>query len=76
MNNKTILVPLPKSQNSFKRQSNFELLRIVLMLLITANHFAGHTSFSFEDHASLNYLFDLYMRFWGKGCVNAFVLIS
>ncbi|MDE7454660.1 MAG: acyltransferase [Clostridia bacterium] len=59
-----------------KRQSNFELLRILCMLMIVAHHLAVHGSYPFTENAVIN---DYIIRFFtigGKIGVNIFVLIS
>lgn len=57
------------------RQSNFELLRIVCMILIIAHHFSVHSIIP-ENISRLNrFIFDVF-AIGGKVAVNVFVLIS
>ncbi len=62
---------LPKS-----RESNFELLRIVSMLLIIAHHYSVHGAFSFENDLLLNRFVVQMLSLGGKLGVNLFVLIT
>lgn len=58
------------------RQSNFELLRIISMLMIIAVHFVGHSGFSGVTDITAN---TVYIRFLAGGAqigVNIFFLIS
>ena len=60
-----------------KRQSNFELLRIVAMVMIVAHHFAIHGDFVFAGtEASVNQVWLSFLTLGGKLGVNLFVLIS
>lgn len=59
-----------------KRLSNFELLRIVSMLIIIAYHYAVHGKFSFDNITSFNYFWIQFLSLWGKLGVNCFVLIT
>lgn len=66
-----------QTDRQITRQSNFELLRIVAMVMIVFHHFAFHGGFKF-DSTTLSI-----PRFWfnfiimgGKTGVNIFVLIS
>ena len=60
-----------------KRDSNLELLRIIMMILIVAHHFAHHGGFSFSsDTVSLNRLWIQFITIGGKLGVDVFVLIS
>ena len=66
-----------QTDRQITRQSNFELLRIVAMVIIVFHHFAVHGGFKF-DSTTLSI-----PRFWfnfiimgGKTGVNIFVLIS
>ena len=68
---------LQTNRQTVTRQSNFELLRIVAMVMIVFHHFAVHGGFNF-DSTTLSI-----PRFWfnfiimgGKTGVNIFVLIS
>ncbi len=59
------------------RQSNFELLRIVAMVLIVAFHLAVHSGFAFPtDTITVNRLWIQLMQIGGKVGVDIFVLIS
>lgn len=59
------------------RSSNFELLRIIAMLMIVAHHFSIHSGFSMKiPPLYLNTLFLQFLQFGGKIGVNVFVLIS
>ena len=60
-----------------KRTSNFELLRIIMMLLIVASHFASHGKFEFSNETiSINRLWIQFITIGGKIGVNIFVSIS
>lgn len=58
------------------RDSNFELLRIVLMLMIVAHHFTVHSGFSFSNSFLFNKIFLAFFGSGGKIGVNGFILIS
>ena len=59
------------------RQSNFELLRILAMVAIIANHFALHSGFLFSaGDVGLQRFFVQLLQLGGKVGVNLFVLIS
>lgn len=59
------------------RQSNFELLRIIAMLTIIANHFAVHSDFSIDTFSiSINSVWIHELTILGNAGVNIFVLIS
>ena len=59
------------------RQSNFELLRILAMVIIIAHHFAFHSGFEFpNDRLSINRLWIQFILIGGKIGVNIFILIS
>lgn len=59
------------------RQSNFELLRIVAMVMIVFHHFAIHGGFTFENTAlSIPGFWYNFILMGGKIGVNLFVLIS
>lgn len=59
------------------RQSNFELLRIIAMLMIVAHHFSFHGGFRFAaDTVTLNRVWVQFLEAGGKTGVNLFVLIS
>lgn len=60
-----------------QRRSNFEMLRIVCMLMIIAAHFASHGDISFDENVlTINRLWLLLLKIGGKLGVNIFVLIS
>ena len=60
-----------------KRSSNLELLRIMMMILIVAHHYAHHGGFRFPDEIiSLNRLWIQLITIGGKLGVDVFVLIS
>lgn len=60
-----------------KRSSNFELLRIITMILIVASHFTSLGKFQFSNETiSINRLWIQFMTMSGKIGVNVFVLIS
>ncbi|MBQ8177222.1 MAG: acyltransferase family protein [Oscillospiraceae bacterium] len=60
-----------------KRQSNFELLRIVAMLMIVFFHFSVHGENAFiSDNVSFNEVWANILGFGGKLGVNIFVFIS
>lgn len=62
-----------------ERNSNFELLRIISMLLIIAHHFVVNSGvmaeFDFRNINS-NMLFLQLFGMWGKTAINIFILIS
>ena len=59
------------------RQSNFELLRILSMLMIVAHHFAVHGGLTYPDGTlSLNRAWVQWIQMGGKIGVDVFVLIS
>lgn len=60
-----------------KRQSNFELLRIVSMLMIIGHHLASHGGLSFDSqHITANRLWTQFLMYGGHIGLDAFVLIS
>ena len=59
-----------------KRNSNFELLRIVSILLIVAHHFAVHSGFWYDSTVSFNSIFIRLLNYGGEMGVNCFILIS
>ena len=66
-----------KHNSKTQRQSNVELLRIISMLIIVANHFAIHGGFDFSNGIiSVNRLWVLFLEIGGKIGVNVFVFIS
>ena len=61
-----------------KRDSNFELLRIICMVLIVIHHFSVHGGYFTETQGTLPFnatLIDLFAM-GGRLGVNIFVLIS
>lgn len=59
------------------RQSNFELLRIIAMIIIIAAHFSVHGGFEFSSTTiSFNKLWIQFIQMGGNIGVNIFVLIS
>lgn len=59
------------------RKSNFELLRILAMLMIVAHHFAVHTNFQFPSgFTTINRVWIQLIAMGGKIGVNIFVMIS
>ena len=68
---------VPNRQTWELRQSNFELLRIVAMVLIVFSHFAVHSQFEYADEViSIPRLWQHFMSMGGKVGVNCFILIS
>lgn len=59
-----------------ERNSSFELLRIISMLLIVMHHYSVHGSFDFMSRISLRLYFIQCLSLGGKPGVNLFVLIS
>lgn len=60
-----------------ERDSNFELLRIVSMIMIIFHHFAVHSGFEFSTTSiTLNRLWVEFIQMGGKIGVNIFILIS
>lgn len=62
-----------------QRESNLELFRIIVMLLIVAHHYvvnSGILSTIEADPTSPNALFFFYLGMWGKTGINCFVLIT
>lgn len=57
------------------RSSNFELLRIICMLLIIAHHFSVHSAFS-SNTSIINLALIKFLKIGGKIGVNIYVLIS
>ena len=59
------------------RSSNFEVLRIIAMIMIVAHHFSIHGDFVMKvSSLSLNTFFLQFLKLGGKIGVNIFVLIS
>lgn len=61
---------------SRQRDSRFELLRIIAMLLIVFHHFATHGQFDFSDRYALPRFWYSFIFIGGKIGVDVFVLIS
>lgn len=59
-----------------KRNSSFELLRIVSMLLIVMHHYTIHGGFDFNSQFTFRMFFVQILQIGGKIGVNLFVLIS
>lgn len=60
-----------------KRESKYELLRIISMLLIIAHHFSVHGGFKYPNNTlAVNSVFTQILLSGGKLGVNIFVLIS
>ena len=61
-----------------ERDSNFELLRIVLMLSIIAHHYVVNSGVmdNFSQNISNNMMFLQLWGMWGKMAINIFVLIT
>ena len=67
------------SQPKKERNSNLELYRILLMLLIVAHHYVANSGLSArisEDPLSANSIFYVLFGAWGKTGINCFVLIT
>lgn len=62
--------------SSGQRDSRFELLRILAMLLIIFHHFATHGQFYFSDRYALPRFWYSFIFIGGKIGVDVFVLIS
>ena len=61
------------------RNSNLELFRIILMLLIVAHHYvvnSGMMSEMAKDPFAANSLFFYLFGAWGKTAINGFVMIT
>lgn len=62
-----------------QRDSNLELYRIIVMLLIIAHHYvvnSGLSDLMYEQPGAPNTLFLFLFGAWGKSGINCFVLIS
>ena len=59
-----------------KRRSNFELLRIIAMVMIIFHHLAYHTEFDDEKFSQINLYAKQIMTIGGKVGVNLFLLIT
>ena len=62
--------------NSKIRNSNIELLRILVMIMIIAHHFSVHGLFEVENLLSVNNIWLQILASGGKIAVNIFVMIS
>lgn len=58
------------------RNTNFEILRIIAMVMIVAHHFAVHSGLDISQMSYTNNLWISFLRNGGKIGVNLFVLIS
>lgn len=66
-----------QTDRQITRQSNFELLRIVAMVMIVFHHFAVHGGFKFDSTTlSIPRFWFNFISMGGKTGVNIFVLIS
>lgn len=70
------IVTKEKEQSMIQRKSNFELLRIVSIILIIIYHLAFHSGFSFDAGLGLNKFIVKTFVMFGELGVNLFVLIS
>ena len=65
-----------------QRESNFELYRVVIMLLIIAHHYVVNSGFTlsdspvYQDLMSWRSMFLMIFGAWGKTGINCFVLIT
>ena len=59
-----------------QRQSNFELLRIIAMILIVMHHWAVDSGFNITGNITLNRCIIQFFSIGGKVGVNVFVLIT
>lgn len=63
--------------NDYKRQSNFELLRIFAMLFIIGHHFSVHSGFVFSDSSiSIERVWLQFISMGGKLGIDLFIMIS
>lgn len=63
--------------NGRERNSNFEILRIICMLLIVAHHFSVHGGFYYDASViSLNRFWIQFLIPCGRVGTNCFVMIS
>lgn len=62
--------------NIKKRDSNFELLRIIAMFMIIANHYGTHGGFLPTDTVTFNVFLTQFLSSFGKLGASLFVLIS
>ena len=64
---------------SYQRESNLELYRIIIMLLIVAHHYvvnSGLMDLMYENPLSDKSIFLFLFGMWGKTGINCFVLIT
>lgn len=59
-----------------KRQSNFELLRMISMFLIVSTHLTNQSSIASSDIYGYNRLFTEFISSGGRICVNLFLMIG
>ena len=59
-----------------KRESNFELLRIVAMIMIILHHYVYYGGVAYTYGAGINRYFGIVLLFIGKTGVNIFILIT
>lgn len=65
------------SKLKLNRNSNLELLRIILMLMIIFHHFAVHGGFYYGyQEFSFNHLWHYFLEMGGKIATNTYILIS
>ena len=67
------------TKNKESRESNFELLRVIAMILILFSHFAGHGYFQYVSDKlfiPLNNIFFAFLLPFGKLGVILFILIT
>ena len=67
------------SSQASKRNSNIELLRIIMILLIIAHHYvvnSGLTDLYDYNHVSMRMAFFQLFGMWGKTVINVFTLIT
>ena len=83
--------PIPHSPNKFisdvecakrQRSSNFELYRIICMIMIVAHHYVVNSGLTSEggvllfDYSSANSIFLSLFGAWGKTGINCFMMIT
>lgn len=64
---------------SKERNSNLELYRIIVMLLIIAHHYvvnSGLTTVMYESPLAIKSIFLFLFGAWGKNGINCFLLIT
>ena len=62
-------------ENKKNRDCNFELLRIVSMIIIIMHHYVVQSDFV-NIPVSFNKMIAILFSFWGKVGVNIFIMIS